>query len=521
MSVFRRLLQSSISLFAVIECCLSIDISAPAGLPRGASDVVSHAFQSWACAVHSWPDYAGNDSDPNIFSKTMMGIIANRTGSPPHFRVGGTSGDRTTFVANQKEAVKYKTVPGTQIPENVTIGPSFFEAFDTFIDLQTQYTFMVNLASLNLDNALAEARHALDAIGSNLEAIEIGNEPDLYIQQGVRPTNWTEAEYVRQWLSFAGPIKKQVLDNNRYEVDPNFIWQALEFSEAEPAAGFTIKKAFADGVDGNGSVKSVSVHSYMTGYTPETTLQASFMNHTAIVGNVSLWLPWKSYLANHHPNVPLYIGEANSDYVTNTEPITYALQGVFGDALWKVDILMYAMSQSISRYYVQQGTGFAFDSWQPVYINSTAPRVLPPWYGDLFIADVVGKAPDVQIANIDLGSDLLSAYSVYVSGALAKYVIVNLEEWNTTTTYERPQGSVSLSIPAYVSEAKIGKLTAPGADSKTNISWAGQSWEYSETSATCVDEIGVPRFSSKVPESGNIALEIQASEAIVVILNRY
>ena len=46
-------------------------------------------------------------------------------------------------------------------------------------------------------NALAEAGHALAAIGSNLEGLEIGNEVDLY-PGSVRPVDRTEADYVQE-----------------------------------------------------------------------------------------------------------------------------------------------------------------------------------------------------------------------------------------------------------------------------------------------------------------------------------
>ena len=427
---------------------------------------------------------------------------------------------------NQTAAIHYDTLPGTQIPENVTIGPVFYQGFDTFSELDAQYTYMANLAfngSDHVQNALAETRHAVNAIRSNLESIEIGNEVDLYVSQRVRPPGWTEADWIREWHVIATAINDQILENNNASLDPAWIYQGLVFSAPDPYAGdnFTIAEAFQKGIDSGHNIKSVSVHSYMTGYTPATTLQASFLNHTEIVKNVSSWVAWKDYLAIHKPNVPLYIAEANSDPVTNTLPITYELQSVFGSALWKVDILMYAMSQSIPRYYVQQGTGFAFDSWQPIYINETvAPRVLPSWYGDIFIADVVGTASDVQVANIDLGRDTLTAYSVYVSGVLARYVLVNLEEWNSSTTYPRPRETISLSVPTYVTIAELSYLNAPGAESMTSITWAGQSWNYSAQAVSQVEVTGPSKSTMLNVQNGTVELTLHASEAALVTLQR-
>jgi hypothetical protein len=89
----------------------------------------------------------------------------------------------------------------------------------------------VNLAnnkSNALENALAEARVALSHIRGDLFAFEIGNEPDLY-PGDVRPLNYTVADYVNEWRSFADAISKEVLHGNRYGLDYWRLFQALTF----------------------------------------------------------------------------------------------------------------------------------------------------------------------------------------------------------------------------------------------------------------------------------------------------
>lgn len=69
----------------------SYTVSAPSSVPTDAAGIVDHSFHSWACAVHWWPDYAGNNSDPNLFSRSIVKAIAEKVGVMPHIRVGGTS----------------------------------------------------------------------------------------------------------------------------------------------------------------------------------------------------------------------------------------------------------------------------------------------------------------------------------------------------------------------------------------------------------------------------------------------
>ena len=119
------------------------------------------------------------------------------------------------------------------IPEVLTIGSTFFEGFHNFPG--SRFHFDLNLvqnSSNGLPNALAEARVALKYIGANLESFEIGNEPDLYAVQGLRPSNYTESDYVIEWTKHAQAVTQQVLASNEYGLNPWTSYQALTYSGA-------------------------------------------------------------------------------------------------------------------------------------------------------------------------------------------------------------------------------------------------------------------------------------------------
>ena len=82
------------------------------------------------------------------------------------------------------------------------IGPPFFQSFKTWPGVK--WTYQVPIPFGGLDNALAFARQGLKAIGvSNLESLEIGNEPRVPVWQA--PT-----DYVKQWLKYSAAISEQV-----------------------------------------------------------------------------------------------------------------------------------------------------------------------------------------------------------------------------------------------------------------------------------------------------------------------
>jgi hypothetical protein len=58
--------------------------------------------------------------------------------------------------------------------------------------------------------AAREVAAARAALGSHLAAIEVGNEPDAYAQHGVRPAQWTYAQYSAQVSSYRHAIARAV-----------------------------------------------------------------------------------------------------------------------------------------------------------------------------------------------------------------------------------------------------------------------------------------------------------------------
>ncbi len=113
---------------------------------------------------------------------------------------------------------------------NLTIGPTFFEGFHNFPG--SKFHFDLNLAqngSNRIPNAIAEAKIALQYIGSNLESFEIGNECNLYSFMSVRPENYTQDDYVTEWTSVAEAVTENALAGNSYHIDPWTAYQGLTY----------------------------------------------------------------------------------------------------------------------------------------------------------------------------------------------------------------------------------------------------------------------------------------------------
>jgi hypothetical protein len=73
--------------------------------------------------------------------------------------------------------------------------------------------FDLNMAQSSASIAASEADYIYKTAGTSaLEALEIGNAPDLYSSDHLKPSTWTYADFQTEWLSFYGDIHAKVPD---------------------------------------------------------------------------------------------------------------------------------------------------------------------------------------------------------------------------------------------------------------------------------------------------------------------
>lgn len=165
-----------------------------------------------------------------------------------------------------------------------------------------------------------------------------------------------------------------------------------------------------------------------------------------------------------------------------------------------------------------QGTTFCDTAWVPVSYDGRDPYVRPPLYGHIVAADILGHSPEVQINEIELGIWNFSAYAVYDRKHLSKYVIVNLDEWNATTPYERPVQKVCLTVPARsgIKTGIVSRLIGAGASADSGITWGGLSWNYT---GGRLSQSGHPAHEALTfDKNGEATLLIPSTEMVVVTL---
>lgn len=190
------------------------------------SSPVSRDLQSFSIEFAFFPDFAGNISHPNEFSKALLGNLGKVTGILPKVRVGGTtqyalhdsflksmlisyhSRDHATYFPHQEENIHliYEN-PSDDQPKQINYGPGFFESYHTLGDVK--YIHGLNLNQTDPTQLETAATQACKSIGSKLHLLELGNEfnvaPIMY-----RPSNYSIGDYVREWNSKSESVRRTV-----------------------------------------------------------------------------------------------------------------------------------------------------------------------------------------------------------------------------------------------------------------------------------------------------------------------
>lgn len=154
-------------------------------------------------------------------------------------------------------------------PTTISIGPSYFDSYNTFTDTKFIHGFNLALGGSPTNNA-AGWQTLLDTAPLACKALangkllwwEYGNEPDLYStssQGPVRPSNWNESDYVAEWLNGTRAIKEQVaVACPEMATNDSFGFYSPSFggtnNHLKPV------RTWNDGLDADGDVKLFSSH---------------------------------------------------------------------------------------------------------------------------------------------------------------------------------------------------------------------------------------------------------------------
>ncbi|OAL04035.1 hypothetical protein IQ06DRAFT_244439 [Phaeosphaeriaceae sp. SRC1lsM3a] len=500
----------------------TISLAPQANPGSSASDFLSPSYAGFGIEPSNLFSFTGGDS-PNEFSIQLLQNLADYSGGPAHIRLGGNTQDYMIWEASKDEfrwtANKNSKAQGAIAADSMIIGPGYFKALDRF-PKDTPITFGLNMAYEDDDwetHIVSMAQGAVDNLkNTKLYSFEVGNEPDLWMQNGFRAAGWSGKTYTEQFLDRCEAVCNQVLKSSNLP---------CAFFEP-PATASTIGTTFEiaqlvdDGImtgrNGDNYVTTWNQHDYFyfIGVTPTPITQNDLMDMDQTDTQFVYWAK--------QVNIALKTGlQYNLREMSSIGPIGMpGVSDTFGASLWTLNFFLYAASLGIESVQMHMTDNSNASAWQPIpmYGHDTT-FVRPQYYAHAAVAQLVGNGNGttqiLQLKTSGASSDYtgrIRSYAAYAHDNLQAVVMINSKEANSSST----KGSYTFNLNMGSQNAKkdvyLSYLTAPGAESQTEVTWNGMHYDDVTGNSTVVD---AAEHKIRLDDSGRFTVQVRDSQAVV------
>ncbi|EOD52335.1 Glycoside hydrolase superfamily [Neofusicoccum parvum] len=511
--------------FANAQSSFTVTATAKAASASGVSKYIPPEYAGFGIEPSNLFSFTGG-AETNQFTINLMENLANYTGKPGAIRLGGNTQDYFLYQESMTQYIiqtnKNSVGQGAIASDSDIIGPGYFEAVSRF-PKGTPITFGLNLAYEEddyLDQITLMASAALNNL-SNVELIsfEIGNEPDLYLENGFRTGAWDGSTYVDQWTTRAKAVYERVL--KAADLPINFF--------EGPCTASTIGTTFEiDMLVDNGIqtavensnkpyLKAWNQHDYL--YFIDVSTFAITVNWMMDLDNtVSQFEYWASQIKIAlDTGLPYQLREMQS-----VGPVGLAgVSDTFGAALWNLNFFLYGATLNMSSVQMHMTDNSFAAPWQPIQRNGVAKNVRPVYYAYAAMAQFIGSGNGTtQIAslsndNVPSGyKSNVRQYAGYGGGELTSYIIINSMQKNATEDKNTLDITINVGSDFNGQNLYLSYLTADGADSTTGTTWNGMQYSDDDGKATTVNDTAQ---SVKI-SNGRATVSVRDSQALIAYI---
>ncbi|XP_006459562.1 hypothetical protein AGABI2DRAFT_201919 [Agaricus bisporus var. bisporus H97] len=495
MPTFSGILHFVVTLFAV-QSSTTINISIPA--PNGSIQIPRNLI-GFSLEQDRWVDWAGLDERNQFFFNVLDNMKAI-SGEPPIIRIGANSEDHTNFNPDVKSPQLVFPTPNavTPFPEarTIVVGNAYYQAV-RFLPPDTHVVWGVNFGAKNITAANLEARAIVEAFatpdvkdqGIILDAVEIGNEADLYRDNGQRPRNYTPAQYVEEWTEFATNVSTAI--GITEDSHTKFWGASFATSSHANTNGFSPQSIFENGLldsKAGSFISTITQHHYSgTFCSGGGKLLQDLMTKETIRSNLTSFA--SDAKAVRDQGLDFVMGETNS-YSCHGAP---GVSNSAGAALWTLDYALFSTQIQSSRIYFHEGIGFKYNFFQPIALNRSIldasplpepipPHVQPQYYSAIIALEAIGSHPQPRIAELQIEESTVSGYAFYEDSQLVRAVFINLKAFLEGQEEERSKVHLKFDFVGgeVGEEVTLKRLDIAHADDTDGLTWGGQSYETSD-----------------------------------------
>ncbi len=324
-------------------------------------------------------------------------------------------------------------------------------------DLGAHFYLGVNLGADNVSLARDQAKAYIEQMPAGyLDAIEIGNEPDLYVSSGLRSPPYTFQDYLKDFNTWRQSISP-LLPSGTLLLGAS--WAHSQMLSDTPA--YTSAEHL--------SLRGFSQHFYPGDLCEgNVSLPSNFLllNASATSGASDVA---SAVSVVHGYGLPFRIGEINS-IACDSEG---GLSDTFSSALWAIDTMFEYASVGVDgvNWHFSNGQGGAPFSFVITTANGQTTYQLaavnPIYYGMLFFEQATAHNSSLLPVEVSTNANLKVWATIDSSGT------VRLSLINKDTT---ASGTIQVSLAGFM-HASVLRLTAPSYLSLNGVAFAGQTFD--------------------------------------------
>lgn len=447
---------------------------------------VPTGFVGLSIEIKALEDYAGQD--PRAIDPVLLHLVQDISPQQrPVLRIGGDSTDWSWWpVAHMRQpaGVRY------------TLTPTWMHvAHALATDLGARLILGVDLEADSQILASAEAQAMVADIGrGSIEALELGNEPELYGSFGWyrsaagtlvtgRPRGYDLSNFTSNFSSFAPHLPAVPLAGPSSGA-PTWLAQLGSFLSAEPR------------------VRLVTVHAYPLKHCRKGTVVTipQLLSEASSHGLAERIAPYVAVASAHH--APLRIDEINGISCGGTRGVS----DTFASALWVLDTLFEMARTGVSGVNIHTVPGTINEVLGPELVDGTwRMRVHPEFYGMIMFAQAA--PPGARLLR--LASTVPSGVKVWAtrSGATIHVVVINKRLALSQV--------LRLRIAGAGGSATVEQLRAPSVNATSGVTLGGQT--FGTTTASGVLAGPVPD-DTLAPSGGTYTVRVPAASATMLTM---
>jgi hypothetical protein len=430
--------------------------------------------------------YTGRD--PRAINPVLVSLLQGLApGQSPIIRIGGNSTDGTWWPIRgmvPQGGIYYRLTKGWLRTTQALAS-----------DLKAKLILGINLAAGRSAIAAAEGRAFLSGIGRKyIDALEIGNEPDLYSvfpwyrdRTGRvfrrRSSKYDLAAYTKQFTQWASALPNLPLAGPAVS-GPNWMRGLNGFIKAEPR------------------LKLVTYHRYplrnCTANPADPTF-ASIPNLLADSSSAGLAAPLSPFVktASQH-RLGLRIAEMNSASCEGKAGVSDS----FASALWALDTMFNFASRGVQgvNFHMLPGSHYELFTVSQTPQGAWQAFVHPEYYGLMMFAQAF--PPGARLLPVSAPAGPVKVWATKATDGSVRIVGINQD---ATAEHD-----VNVTVPGATATGSLETLSAPSLAATDGVSVGGQSFGDETTTGTLP---APPAATGVTPSSGSYTIPLPPGSA--------